>query len=88
MCNLYANVVALVASVLSAIKSPSKPEAMFAFLANTLELSSPLIVVAVAHDSMILTCSMPRTLTSRADELCVLDFTSCFRWVLLSRDAV
>ncbi|KAJ1281064.1 hypothetical protein BS78_04G279700 [Paspalum vaginatum] len=75
-CNLYPNVAARVAPELSAIRSPSKPDAVLAFLASALELSPPLIAVAVARDPTILTCSVPRTLAPRVDELRALGFTT------------
>ncbi|XP_066319506.1 uncharacterized protein [Miscanthus floridulus] len=75
-CNLYPNVAARVAPELSAIRSSSKPDTVLAFLADALELSPPLIAVAVARDPTILTCSVPRTLAPRADELRALGFTT------------
>lgn len=84
-CNLYANVAARVAPELSAIRSPSKPDAVLAFLANTLELSPPLIAVAVARDPTILTCSVPRTLAPRAEELRALGFTAFQMGLIVAR---
>ncbi|PVH66971.1 hypothetical protein PAHAL_1G397100 [Panicum hallii] len=84
-CNLYPNVAARVAPELSAIKSPSKPDAVLAFLASALELSPPLIAVAVARDPTILTCSVPRTLAPRADELRALGFTTFQMGLLVAR---
>ncbi|WVZ73664.1 hypothetical protein U9M48_021947 [Paspalum notatum var. saurae] len=76
-CNLYPSVAARVAPELSAtIRSPSKPDAVLAFLASAVELSPPLIAVAVARDPTILTCSVPRTLAPRVDELRALGFTT------------
>ncbi|XP_062220296.1 uncharacterized protein LOC133919804 [Phragmites australis] len=84
-CNLYPNVASRVAPELSAIKSPSKPDAVLAFLASALELSPPLIAVAVARDPTILTCSVPRTLAPRADELRALGFTTFQMGLLVAR---
>ncbi|KAG2661605.1 hypothetical protein PVAP13_1KG208482 [Panicum virgatum] len=84
-CNLYPNVAARVATELYAIKSPSKPDAVLAFLASALELSTPLIAIAVARDPTILTCSVSRTLAPRADELRALGFTTFQMGLLVAR---
>ncbi|KAL6635130.1 hypothetical protein ACP70R_027801 [Stipagrostis hirtigluma subsp. patula] len=84
-CNLYPNVAARVAPELSAVKSASKPDAVLAFLASELELSPPLIAVAVARDPAVLTCSVPRTLAPRAAELRALGFTTFQMGLLVAR---
>jgi mTERF domain-containing protein len=43
---------------LSTIRSPSRPDAVLAFLAEELGLSPPLIAITVARDPKILTCSV------------------------------
>ncbi|XP_039791482.1 uncharacterized protein LOC120657261 [Panicum virgatum] len=73
-CNLYPNVAARVAPELSAIRSPSKPDAVLAFLASALEFSTPLIA-----------CSVLRTLAPRADELRALGFTTFQMGLLVAR---
>ncbi|KAF0933026.1 hypothetical protein E2562_013781 [Oryza meyeriana var. granulata] len=84
-CNLYPSVAARVAPELSAVRSPSRPNAVLAFLADALGLSPPLIAVAVARDPKILTCSVPKTLEPRAAELRALGFTTFQMGLVVAR---
>ncbi|KAG8059426.1 hypothetical protein GUJ93_ZPchr0002g25764 [Zizania palustris] len=84
-CKLYPGVAARVAPELSAIRSPSGPDAVLAFLADALGLSPSLVAVAVARDPKILTCSVPKILEPRAAELRALGFTTFQMGLVVAR---